>query len=62
MKKNDKYARKKSIINSIQNLSEFPFIQKALSLNEISIHGLWNNIGTGELEMLIPKSMLFERF
>jgi carbonic anhydrase len=51
---------KLSIINSIQNLSEFPFIQKALNLNEISIHGLWNNIGTGELEMLNPESMLFE--
>ena len=51
---------KQSIINSIQNLSEFPFVQKALSSNEISIHGLWNNIGTGELEMLDPKSMLFK--
>ena len=51
---------KQSIINSIQNLSEFPFVQKALSSNEISIHGFWNNIGTGELEMLDPKSMLFE--
>ena len=51
---------KQSIINSIQNLSEFPFVQKALNSNEISIHGLWNNIGTGELEMLDPKSMLFE--
>jgi carbonic anhydrase len=51
---------KLSIINSIQNLSEFPFIQNALSSNKISIHGLWNNIGTGELEMLNPKTMLFE--
>jgi carbonic anhydrase len=51
---------KQSIINSIQNLSEFPFVQKALSSNEISIHGLWNNIGTGELEMLIPETMTFE--
>ncbi|MDC1302459.1 hypothetical protein N8Y98_00780 [Pelagibacterales bacterium] len=51
---------KQSIINSIQNLSEFPFVQKALSSNEILIHGLWNNIGTGELEMLNQKSMLFE--
>ncbi len=51
---------KQSIIKSIQNLSEFPFVQKALSANEISIHGLWNNIGTGELEMLIPETMTFE--
>jgi len=51
---------KESIINSIKNLLEFPFVQQALSLGNISIHGLWNNIGTGELEMLNPKSMLFE--
>ena len=40
---------KQSIINSIQNLSEFPFIQKAMSDGSLSIHGLWHNIGTGEL-------------
>ena len=51
---------KQSIINSIQNLSEFPFVQKALSSNDISIHGLWNDIGTGELEMLIPETKTFE--
>ena len=51
---------KESIINSIKNLLEFPFVQQALSSSNISIHGLWNNIGTGELEMLNPKSMLFE--
>ena len=51
---------KESITNSIKNLLEFPFVQQALSSSNISIHGLWNNIGTGELEMLNPKSMLFE--
>ena len=51
---------KQSIITSIQNLSEFPFVQKALSSSDLSIHGLWNNISTSELEILNPKSMLFE--
>ena len=48
-----------SIINSINNLSEFPFVQQALDLNRVSIHGLWNDIGTGKLEMLNPETMTF---
>ena len=51
---------KNSIINSINNLLEFPFIQQALDLKQLSIHGLWNDIGSGELEMLIPETMMFK--
>ncbi|MDB9985616.1 hypothetical protein OAD84_01500 [Pelagibacterales bacterium] len=52
-------SEKISIINSINNLSEFPFVQQALDLNRVSIHGLWNDIGTGKLEMLNPETMTF---
>ena len=31
----------------------------ALDLNRVSIHGLWNDIGTGKLEMLNPETMTF---
>ena len=36
-------------------LTRFPCIEKSLELNDISIHGLWNDIGKGELEILNPK-------
>ena len=51
---------KDSIINSINNLLEFPFVQQALDLKQLSIHGLWNDIGSGELEMLVPETMSFK--
>ena len=51
---------KDSIINSINNLLEFPFVQQALDSKQLSIHGLWNDIGSGELEMLVPETMSFK--
>jgi carbonic anhydrase len=51
---------KDSIINSINNLLEFPFVQQALDSKQLSIHGLWNDIGSGELEMLVPETMTFK--
>jgi carbonic anhydrase len=50
---------KESIIVSIDNLIKFPFIKKRLDRNEIILHGLWHNIGSGDLQMLDPSSMKF---
>ena len=40
---------KEAVLTSVKNLTTFPFIQNALSDGSLSIHGLWHNIGTGEL-------------
>jgi len=40
---------KEAVLTSVKNLTTFPFIQKAMSDGSLSIHGLWHNIGTGEL-------------
>ena len=40
---------KEAVLTSVENLTTFPFIQKAISDGSLSIHGLWHNIGTGEL-------------
>ena len=50
---------KESIKISISNLIKFPFIQKSLNKNELILHGLWHNIGSGDLQMLDPLSMEF---
>ena len=55
-----KKLEKNSIINSINNLLEFPFIQRAFDLKQLSVHGLWNDIGTGKLEMLFSETMTFK--
>ena len=54
-----KKLEKESIIISIQNLIDFPFIKKALDQNELVLHGIWHDIGSGKLEMLYPDSMMF---
>ena len=38
-----------SIRNSIANLETFPFVRKRREKGELSIHGAWFDISTGEL-------------
>ena len=41
-----------SIKISINNLFDFPYIKDMLKNNQLSIHGLIHNIGSGELKHL----------
>ena len=50
---------KESIKISINNLTDFPFAKSALNKNELVLHGLWYDIGSGTLEALDPSSMKF---
>ena len=56
-----KSLEKVSIIQSVNNLMQFPCVEKSLESKDISIHGLWNDIGKGELEILNPKTLIFEK-
>ena len=56
-----KKLEKLNIINSIDNLLEFPFIKKAVNLKDLNIHGLWINIETGGLEILNTQKSIFEK-
>ncbi|WP_425100813.1 carbonic anhydrase [Tropicibacter sp. S64] len=47
---------KESVIVSIQNLMTFPFVEKAVTEGELTLHGLWTDIGEGGLEYLDPAS------
>ena len=51
---------KTSIKISIDNLIEFPFIKNELDEGTLSIHGLWHDIASGNLEMLDPETMEFK--
>ena len=51
---------KTSIKISIDNLIEFPFIKKELDAGTLSIHGLWHDIASGNLEMLDSETMEFK--
>ncbi len=53
---------KESIKVSINNLLSFPFVKKAIDKNELSIHGLIHDIGSGNLLFLNPVTDDFENF
>ena len=52
--------RQESIKVSINNLYSFPFIKKAVEDNDLSIHGLIHDIGSGNLKFLNPVTDEFE--
>ena len=51
-----------SIKTSINNLFSFPFIKKAIEENNLSIHGLIHDIGSGNLKFLNPVTKDFQNF
>ncbi|MDC1047056.1 carbonic anhydrase [Alphaproteobacteria bacterium] len=51
-----------SIKVSINNLFSFPFINKAIDENNLLIHGLIHDIGSGNLKFLNPVTEHFENF
>lgn len=48
----DRIARleREAVMVSIENLVTFPFVQKAIDDNELTLHALWTDIGEGTLE------------
>ena len=57
-----KQLEQESIKVSINNLYSFPFIQNAIDENNLSIHGLIHDIGSGNLMFLNPVTEDFENF
>lgn len=45
---------KEAILVSLENLMTFPFVANAVKSGDLSIHGLWNDIGEGGLEAFDP--------
>ena len=50
---------KKAVLTSLENLMTFPFVKKAVDQEELSLHGLWTDIGAGGLEAYDPNSNKF---
>ena len=53
------YLEKAAVLTSVNNLTTFPFIQDSINNGSLSIHGLWHNIGTGELMSYDSKTKKF---
>ncbi|ETX27632.1 carbonic anhydrase [Roseivivax isoporae] len=41
---------KEAVLVSLENLMTFPFVRSAVEARTLSLHGLWTEIGAGELE------------
>ena len=45
---------KEAVLVSLENLMTFPFVKQAVDDDMLSLHGVWNEIGKGELETFDP--------
>ena len=51
---------KQAILVSLSNLMTFPFVKNAVESGDLTLHGLWNDIGDGGLEQYVPAKDTFE--
>ncbi len=51
---------KQSVVISLQNLMTFPFVAKAVQSNQLMLHGLWHDIGSGILHQYNGSTAQFE--
>ncbi len=54
-----KALEQESVKTSLENLLTFPFVADALKGETLTLHGLWTDIGEGELHQYIPESGAF---
>jgi carbonic anhydrase len=52
---------KEAVLVSLENLMTFPFVKAAVEAEELSLHGIWNEIGEGELETYDPLTSTFHK-
>lgn len=50
---------KQAVLVSLGNLMTFPFVRQAVAADELTLHGLWTEIGAGGLEWYDPKRGAF---
>ncbi|WP_372887822.1 carbonic anhydrase [Shimia sp.] len=51
---------RQAVVVSLENLMTFPFVRERVEAGDLSLHGLWHNIGEGGLEGYDAKSGKFE--
>jgi carbonic anhydrase len=45
---------REAVLTSLGNLMTFPFVAAAVEAGELALHGLWNDIAEGTLEIYDP--------
>ena len=47
------------VLVSLENLTGFPFVANAMAAGDLTLHGCWIDIGTGDLKVYDPESGAF---
>ena len=50
---------KHAVVCSLENLMTFPWIKSAVEEGELTLHGLWTDIGRGDLQHYLPEEQAF---
>ncbi|MBT9384091.1 carbonic anhydrase [Pseudooceanicola sp. CBS1P-1] len=50
---------KEAVLVSLENLMTFPFVKDAVEAENLSLHGLWHDIGNGSVEQYLPDQKAF---
>ena len=56
----ERQLEKLAVATSLENLMTFPWLKEAVEKDELSLHGLWTDIGEGGLEHYLPELGAFE--
>lgn len=48
-----------AVLISLENLMSFPFVKDSVEQDQLSLHGLWTDIGQGSLEYYNPETKAF---
>ena len=56
----ERQLEKLAVVTSLENLMTFPWLKEAVEKDELSLHGLWTDIGEGGLEHYLPELGAFE--
>ena len=51
---------KEAVVMSLENLMTFPFVSEAVEADQLTLHGLWTDIGTGTLMAVESASNTFD--
>ncbi|MFD2739658.1 carbonic anhydrase [Sulfitobacter aestuarii] len=56
----ERQLEKHAVMISLENLMTFPWVEEKVKSGELSLHGLWTDIGEGGLEFYSPEAGSFQ--
>lgn len=55
-----RYTEKENVLEQIENIETYPFVDEAIKAGELFLHGWYFDIGTGCMSAYVPSSNRFE--